>query len=202
MNQYVLNLSIIVLLATLAACEPGHHHHQEGAHVHGVVRLNLAIDGEKNLGVELHAPAESIYGFEHTAKSEADKQKQSAAMNQLKNDFASLIGLGANCRVVSSEVEVHSGDHDDHDDNHGHDDEHKHDDDHAHDDGAVSGEHSEVHAAYVYECESAIAGTELRPTLHAAFAGIESIQIQILGDDRQDSSVITRGKSADARIQL
>lgn len=199
MNQYVLNLSIIALLATLAACEPGHHHHQEGAHVHGVVRLNLAIDGEKTLGVELRAPAESIYGFEHAASSEADKQKQGEALKRLEENFAELLGLKEDCRVVRSEVEVHSEDHQEH---HDHGDEHKHDDDHAHEDGAVSGEHSEVHAAYVYECESAIAGTELRPTLHAAFNGIESIQIQILGDDRQDSSVITRGKSADARIQL
>ncbi|MCR9141966.1 MAG: DUF2796 domain-containing protein [bacterium] len=185
------------------ACEPGehHHHHQDGAHVHGVVRLSVAIDGEKQLGVELHAPAESIYGFEHSARSGEDQARQTQALERLKKDFAALLGLDAQagCRIASSVVEVHGEDDHDGGHDHGEDHGHHHDDDH---DKAVSGEHSEVHVEYVYECERAISETELRPTLHAAFGGIQTIQVQILGDNRQESSVITRAGAEDARIQL
>ncbi|MEQ9363670.1 MAG: DUF2796 domain-containing protein [Leptospirales bacterium] len=190
------------LLFAAIACEPGGHHHQEGAHVHGVARLSLAIDGEKQLGVVLRAPAQSVYGFEHAARSDADRAAQTRALDRLRNDFAALIGLdaGAGCRAASAEVEVHEDGHADHEhQEHGEDHAEDHD---AADQNKVSGEHREVHVEYIFECETPVAGSELRPTLHQAFQGIETIQIQILGDDRQKSSVITRAGAADARIAL
>lgn len=205
-------VSACTLLAlAVVACEPAHHH-QEGAHVHGVVRLNIAIDGERQLGVELHAPAESIYGFEYEAATEADRQRQADALGRLKNDFGTLLGIDASagCKVVSNAIEVHDEDHHDvahaeHSESrdHAHDGEdHKSEHDSEHHANKRSGEHREVHVEYMYECDRAIAGSQLRPRLHEAFSGIESIQIQILSDALQKSSVISRKDAGDARIQL
>lgn len=40
------------------------------AHVHGVAEINIAVEGTKAT-VEFRAPAESVMGFEHEAKSES-----------------------------------------------------------------------------------------------------------------------------------
>jgi hypothetical protein len=48
--------------------------HQHSAHVHGTAKLDIAIE-ERTATVEFEAPAESIIGFEHKAKTAADQQK-------------------------------------------------------------------------------------------------------------------------------
>ena len=180
-----------VLLALFLQCGDdhghSHGHHQEGAHVHGAATFNLAVDGDHKFGIELRAPAQSIYGFEHEATSEADRATRDAALAKLSQaGFAELIGLdaGAGCRVLSHEVEEHSaGD--------GHD--HDHEDEHA-------AGHREIHLSIVYECEQSLAGRELRPQLFQAFAPLETLQVQIITDRAQRSQTIGRDAAGSAAI--
>jgi hypothetical protein len=179
---------LAILLLASGVCEPAHHH-QEGAHVHGMLQLNIALEGSREFAAELHGPAESLYGFEYAARSEADVQARDRALSRLRTEFAALLGVdpAARCAAIDSDVEVHGADdHDRHEAT-----------------SAQPGAHREVHVEYYFRCETPVAGVAvLKPTLHEAFPGIETIQVRILGENRQDSAAITRDHARDARIQL
>jgi hypothetical protein len=50
---------------------------KEGAHVHGLVKLDVAVDA-KTLTVQLEAPLDSLVGFEHRPRTAAQKQAAEA----------------------------------------------------------------------------------------------------------------------------
>ena len=56
------------------------------AHVHGVAEINIVVEG-KRVVVEFHTPAEGLMGFEHEAKTEAEKKKRDAAMKIINERF-------------------------------------------------------------------------------------------------------------------
>ena len=60
------------------------------AHVHGVAEINIAVEGSK-ADIEFRAPAESVMGFEHEAKSESDKKKRDAALRTLQNKMNQMV---------------------------------------------------------------------------------------------------------------
>lgn len=56
---------------TLLAAEPHPHHH--GAHVHGLAKLEAALDGGQ-LTLRLESPLEALLGFEHAPRSAAEQK--------------------------------------------------------------------------------------------------------------------------------
>ena len=79
--RYALLALPFALLPLHAAQAANHEHshahaHEEhaslDAHEHGVASLNVALDGQ-TLEIQLQSPAMNLVGFEHEAKSEADK---------------------------------------------------------------------------------------------------------------------------------
>ncbi|WP_158291692.1 ZrgA family zinc uptake protein [Lampropedia puyangensis] len=145
----------------------------QAAHVHGVVQLDVAVDGS-DLVLQLTAPQADITGFERAAQTEAEKQTVAQAIEKLK--LPSLIALNASaaCKLVDTDIDGLGADsHDAHDKDHGkaHDhshetdtkakdhghpehaaqdkkaakDEHDHADEHDHDHDHKEGEHSHAH---------------------------------------------------------
>jgi hypothetical protein len=53
----------------------GKKQHQHGAHVHGSAKLDIAVE-DRTATIEIESPAESIIGFEHKARTDADQQDQ------------------------------------------------------------------------------------------------------------------------------
>lgn len=96
----------------------------EEAHVHGVGKLNLAIDG-KVVEMELIAPGADIVGFEHPAETHEDKEAIEAAEKKLA-DASGLVAFSSGAGCALETVEIEAPGHDDHGE-HGHDD-HDHDD--------------------------------------------------------------------------
>src|SRR3989338_10642 len=95
-------------LAAIAAEHSHDHDHAEhssrDAQEHGSARLNVVLDGQA-LELELESPAMNLVGFEHAAKSDADKTKVAAARSQLQDPQA-LFGLGAgDCTLSETELE-------------------------------------------------------------------------------------------------
>ena len=78
---------------------------KEGAHVHGLVRLDVAIDA-KTLTVQLEAPLDSLLGFEHRPRTAAQKQAADALLKKM-NDGATLIRPqeAAACKLTKVTVE-------------------------------------------------------------------------------------------------
>ncbi len=93
----------------LTAAERGH-----GAHVHGVSRLTLAVEGDRvELGLE--APGADIAGFEHMARSAEDRETVQRASRNLRNgDKLFAFPAAAQCRLQAAEVEspLSAGEHD------------------------------------------------------------------------------------------
>ena len=163
-----------------AAAQKRHH----DAHVHGVAEINIAVEGAKAT-VEFRAPAESIMGFEHEAKSDSDRKKRDAALEllQTKRDQMILFDPKLGCKsstMKTSIVEEHE--------------------DHAktpsgkggHKDQKKNGEHREVHATFSVACEKPLAGSRVRFGVSKVFRDIQEIKVQVVGDSGQAGATIKR----------
>ncbi|WP_275547600.1 DUF2796 domain-containing protein [Pseudomonas sp. Marseille-Q0931] len=184
MRHLLLALPFALLpLVAAQAHEHGHdhdHHHDSlGAHEHGVASLNAALDGNL-LELQLESPAMNLVGFEHAAKSDADKTKVAAAKRELEQPIALFALNSGDCKAT--EVELESplfGDAD-------------HDHDHDHDHHDHEGEHSDIHAHYRFECAKA---NELKQLdlaeLFKRFPATEKIQVQLIGPNGQQGVELT-----------
>ena len=173
---------LLPLALALAACS-GEDQPQalgtEGAHEHGVARVNGAVEGSA-ASIEFVSPAMGIYGFEYEAVSEEDRARQAEGLETLRTRFASMfvVDEGLECQFTPVHVGLVGDDHahdegddhaheDDHahaeGDEHAHDEEHAHEDEHAHEEGEEHA-HEETAAATPSEQPS---GEESHDHAHA-----------------------------------
>lgn len=98
-------LALTTLVFALAAApsvgakDDHDHDHDHGAHVHGAVTLNVALEGEV-LVAETDAPALHVVGFEHAPRSQAERDAIVAADRWLASG-RDILGVprSANCRL-------------------------------------------------------------------------------------------------------
>lgn len=184
MRHLLLALPFALLpLVAAQAHEHGHDHDHEhshdslGAHEHGVASLNAALDGNL-LELQLESPAMNLVGFEHAAKSDADKAKVAAAKRELEQPITLFALNSGDCKTTEVELESPLFDDADHDHDHDH---------HAHE-----GEHSDIHAHYRFECAKA---NELKQLdlaeLFKRFPATEKIQVQLIGPNGQQGVELT-----------
>lgn len=116
-------LAVALVLSACGGDQPGALG-TEGAHEHGVARLNVAVEGTSAV-VEFVSPAMGIYGFEYEPTSDEDRRRQAEGLETLRVRFAEMVvfdpGLG--CSVEPVHVGVEGEDHD-HDEGTGHSHEH------------------------------------------------------------------------------
>ncbi|TVP42155.1 MAG: DUF2796 domain-containing protein [Gemmatimonadales bacterium] len=173
---------------------------QEGAHEHGVARVNLAVDGTRAT-MAFRAPATEIYGFERAPVTDEERDRRRAGLEAVETRMgeAMIFEPGLGCEVVirergwDGETEAEHGDHDDHAHPHDHDHDHAPDDAHAHDhdhDGDVDGPdhdraahgaggHLDVEAVFDVRCEAPLPGTRLRLAFGEVFPGIVDVDLQV-----------------------
>jgi Protein of unknown function (DUF2796) len=184
-NSLLLTLGILLLTFSFDvgwAAEKRRH----DAHVHGVAEINIAVEGTKAT-VEFRAPAENVMGFEHEAKSETDRKKRDAALEQLRAKKDQMVLFDAKLGCKSSDVKTaiveQKGDHAKAQS--GKD---------APKDQKKSGEHREVHGTFSVECDKALAGSRVRFGVSKIFRDIQEIKVQVLGDSGQSAATIKRDK--------
>lgn len=178
----------------------------EGAHEHGVARLNVVVEST-TATVEFISPAMGVYGFEYEPTSDEDRRRQAAGLETLRTRFAEMLvfdpGLGCTVEPVhvgmEGEAHEHGEDHEHdpshhhgedyagHEAEHAHDEEHAHEDEHAHDDTQGHDEHgheghAEVHAEFRVTCSGPLSGTRLTLNVGQILPGIEQIDVQVIGD--------------------
>jgi Protein of unknown function (DUF2796) len=165
-----------------AAAEKRRHE----AHVHGVAEINIAVEGTKAT-VEFRAPAESVMGFEHEAKSESDRKKRDAALEQLRTKRDQMVlfdsKLGCKSSDLKTAIVEEKGDHAKAQS--GKD---------VHKDQKKSGEHREVHGTFSIACDKPLAGSRVRFGVSKVFPGIQEIKVLVLGDSGQSGATIKRDK--------
>ncbi len=139
-----------------------HHDHNhkhsktQGAHEHGVARIDLAVEGKK-IEIEFHVPAMGITGFEHVATSAADKKKQQDALAKLRSNIGTIIAFdsAAGCKIAIKELEV---------------DQHEPD-------------HADVEGHFEANCSRKPAGTRVSFGLTRFFPAIETVKVQAVGTE-------------------
>jgi hypothetical protein len=117
---------------------------ERGAHLHGKVVVNVALEGSL-LSVELDAPAINVIGFEHAPRTGEQKREAAAADRWLASGVG-LIGVSPAAGCVRQQVDYTPPKFDG--------DDHDHDHDHEHDAGAsAKGEtHADYRARFTYTC--------------------------------------------------
>lgn len=183
--RYALLALPFALLPLHAAQAANHEHshahaHEEhaslDAHEHGVASLNVALDGQ-TLEIQLQSPAMNLVGFEHEAKSDADKAKVAAARQHLEQPQALFaLPIEAKCALQDSELDspLFGG--------HAHD-EHEHADEHG---------HSDIDASYRFACANAEALQTLElGSFFGTFPGTEKLEVQLIGPSGQQGAELT-----------
>jgi hypothetical protein len=141
--------------------------HQHGAHVHGTVAVNIAID-DRTASIEFTAPADSVVGFEHQAKSAADQRRQAQALDLLRNNMDRMLVIDPTlgCRFSPTEIDVVQ-------------------------EGA---EHAEVHGTFAVSCQAPLAGSQMRFGFTKTFPGIQTVNVQLVGVTQQVGASIKDDK--------
>jgi hypothetical protein len=165
-----------------AAAEKRRH----DAHVHGVGEINITVEGTKAT-VEFRAPAESVMGFEHEAKSESDKKKRDAALEQLRAKGSQMVVFDPKLGCKSSDMKTAIVEAKEESTKAQADKE-------AHKDQKKTGEHREVHATFAVGCEKPLSGSRVKFGVSKLFRDIQEIKVQVVGDSGQSGATIKRDK--------
>lgn len=153
------------------------------AHEHGVATANIVAEGN-TVTVQLQSPSDSIYGFEHEAKTAADIKKRDDAVEKLKSnaDKIFLLDAALGCKIVSSEVKAFVSDDDNAQKEKTSGKKHK------------AGTHSEVHATFKFECAKAVAGSAMQFAARSQFKSLRTLKVQVLSGDKQGGVTIKNDK--------
>lgn len=152
-----------------------HHNHAEDAiteaHIHGVVMLQLARQGE-TLAVDLTSPAMNFVGFEHRANTPEQINKVEAAETKMRQVASWLKLEGGDCRVTDFSADFtgvlqQAG-------------ERKH-------------ANIDIHAQFTCSQSTQLRGMQV--TLFQDFPGIEKMTVQWVSDTGAGEDVLTRDKS-------
>lgn len=159
------------------AAERGH-----GAHEHGVGQLSLAVEGNA-VEVEITAPAADIVGFEHAAKTEADRAALAAAAARLK-DAAGLFRFPpkAACRLEEADIQSALLK-----EAHGHDKEHAHEKGHGH----QAETHADFRAHYHFHCADPTALTHVDLGYFKAFPAARELEARTITARGQGAQELT-----------
>jgi hypothetical protein len=156
---------------------------QARRHVHGVAEMNIVVEG-KSAVVEFRSPAEGIMGFEHEAKSDADKKKRDAAMKILKERFGEMLILDKKlgCTPGLAEVTIVQTDATGQDAKQ------------AKGDAKRSGEHREVRARHIFNCRGDPNGSRARFGVTKLFPNVHEVKVQVLSGNKQSGATIKKDK--------
>jgi Protein of unknown function (DUF2796) len=178
----------LVMSSTIALAAEKRH---SEAHVHGVAEINIAVEGSK-ADVEFRAPAENVVGFEHEAKSDSDKKKRDAALEQLRTKMNQMVVFDSKLRCKSSEIKTAIV-------------EEKEGQTKAqagkdvHKEQKKSGEHSEVRGTFSVACDKPLAGSRVRFGVSKVFREIQEIKVQVVSDSGQSGATIKKDQG-DVRL--
>jgi hypothetical protein len=173
-------VGFFLFVGTGSTAEKRHAH----THVHGTAEMNIVVDGRK-IVVEFSSAADGLMGFEHEAKSDADKKKRDAVMKVIQERFGDMVifdkKLG--CTFQSGEVVLVQTDA-----------RRSTDDKPAKNDHKKSGEHREVRATHNFICQSDPAESRVRFAVSKAFPNIHEVKVQVLSGAKQTGATIKKDK--------
>ncbi len=171
---FMVAVVLVVSYSSLTYASKKHHK----AHQHGLVTLKIALDKKQSetkwkIDFDLEGPSESFYGFEHEAKTNAEKKAQKDALDILKTKWNDLVTLDdkLECTTKNEKIEV----------------DHENDDDHHH------GEHRDVEGEWSAVCEKDPRGSKMIFKLGNHFPRIRQLRVEFLSDDATPPARLPKG---------
>ena len=162
--------SRICILAVAAAIASPSFAHGPGAHVHGVGRLDIAIEGD-TLTLALESPLDNLLGFEHPPTT--DRQKAAVrAMAASLNKPAALFVTTPAAECAATKVKLDSPVLEPAQKDAG--------------DG-----HADLDGEFVFHCAHAEALHDVEIRLFGAFPRLQRLDVQIAGPRGQAAAVLT-----------
>jgi Protein of unknown function (DUF2796) len=170
-----------LLLLALSCISPASA--KDGAHVHGLVNIDVTIDAKK-LIVQLEAPLDSMLSFEHRPRTAAQKQAAQALIKQL-NDVSTLIRpqSEAQCKSIGVMVKADALQPKPNGDTKEKNTKGK---------DPKDEEHSDLEASYEFSCEQPDKLTSIEFGLFDAFKRVQKIQAQVAGPKGQSKQLLKR----------
>lgn len=155
---------LILTSLTSFAAKIEHKAHAHKAHAHGAAKMSIAFEAAKGK-LTFESPAESIYGFEHVAKSTKDKQKQEAALVKLESSIAQMVVFEKqlNCIFTKEKIEI-----------------------------IQSGSHAEVAAEFAVACEKDPMGSTVQFHIQSVFPKLKDVAVQFIAGDMQKAVEATK----------
>jgi hypothetical protein len=152
---------------------------QQHAHVHGQMKLDVAIDGP-TVVIDMESPLDNIVGFERAPKTDAEKATVEAAVAQLRAaDKLFTIDPAANCKL--GPVDLRSG---------------------AlglgNPDPNEPPGHADLDATFSFNCTNAAAAKFIDLNLFSVFKGLRQIDSQIASSQGQFKRQLKRPTGAQA----
>jgi hypothetical protein len=168
MRYSVLILSLLSIAAFAGTKK--HRHHE--AHVHGAASLNMAFEKQQGQ-IRFQAAAQGILGFEHTPKTDKEKQVLQNVISKFEKDASKFIQFESNLGCVVQKEKIGLPE-------------------------ATNSEHLDFMANFQIQCQKSIHGSEIKLNF-TEFPGLNDIDVTILVDDLQKSIEI---KSKPVTVKL
>ncbi|WP_422087673.1 MULTISPECIES: DUF2796 domain-containing protein [Variovorax] len=152
---------------------------QQHAHVHGQLKLDVAVDGP-TVVIDMESPLDNIVGFERAPKTDAEKKAVEDAVAVLRAaDKLFIVDPAANCKL--GPVDLRSG---------------------AlglgNPDPAEPVGHADLDATFSFNCTNAAAAKFIDVNLFGAFKGLRQIDSQIASAQGQFKRQLKRPAGAQA----
>ena len=177
MKQTPRNAAHGLAMAAALWLATGASHAGTAAHVHGLMRLDIAID-KQVLTVQLASPLDSLLGFERAPRTPAERQAADAVLKRM-GDTATLFKPDAAAQCVPTNVRIESaalqsvaaapGK-----------------------DTRKDSEHADLDASYEFTCAQPDQLTTLEVGLFDAFKRLKKIEVQVAGANTQSKQTLKR----------
>jgi len=154
----------------------------EHAHVHGVARIDVAIEA-RQISLHLDMPMANLLGFEHAPRSADERAQARAALEQLQHGAQWWrIDPAAHCVATRVQIDADAltqvgtapaaGTHDD---------------------------HADIDADYVFECADGAQAAAIEFDLFKAWPRLRRVEVQVAGPRGQFKRTLEPGRS---RLEL
>jgi hypothetical protein len=185
-------LSCLIFLGFISMPAVAAEQRHAGKHVHGEGELNIAVEGMTAL-IEFRAPGDSLYGFEHEAKTDAEKKKLQGALELLKSKIHEMVILDKSlgCKFTPKRVAVVEEGAD-----HGTKTQEQKGSAGKPVEQKKSPEHREVVAEFSLACAKPLSGTTVRFGFTKAFPSLNELEVQALSGANQSGATIRKDKGS------
>ena len=145
-----------------------------GAHEHGVVKLDIAIEAGK-ISVQMESPLDNLIGIEHAPRNDAERRRAAAAVARLRAAEALFkIDPAAGCTLahvdlVSAPLQLGQAE-----------------------PGAVDDGHADLDGDFEFSCKDAAKAAFIDVGLFDAFDAMQRIDVQIAAPKGQQKRTLRR----------